>query len=82
MTEESAHYVPTELSSSFFRQFNLAMKLKREELRKQERNSNQVNKITKGDLIQAFAVTEDQREKAATISSRSKRTEKSENSSV
>ena len=67
LTQESAHYVPTELSSSFFRQFDLAMKLKREELRKQERSSNQVNEITEGDLIQAFSVTKDQMEKAATI---------------
>ena len=74
LTQESAHYVPTELSSSFFRQFDLAMKLKWEELRKQERNSNQVNEITEGDLIQAFSVTEDQMEKAATILSRSERT--------
>ena len=35
------------------------MKLKWEELRKQERNSTQVNEITEGDLIQAFGVTED-----------------------
>ena len=70
-TQESAHYVPTELSSSFFRQFDLVMKLKQEELRKQERNSNQVNEITEGDLIQAFGVTEDQMEKAVTILSRS-----------
>ena len=73
LTQESAHYVPTELSSSFFRQFNLAMKLKQEELRKQERSSNQVNEITEGDLIQAFGVTEDQMEKAATILSRNER---------
>ena len=39
------------------------MKLKWEELRKQERNSTQVNEITEGDLIQAFSVTEDQMEK-------------------
>ena len=52
------------------------MKLKQEELRKQERNSNQVNEITEGDLLQAFGVTEDQMEKAATILSRSERTEK------
>ena len=63
MTQESAHYIPTEFSSSFFKQFNLAMKLKWEELRKQERNSTQVNEITEGDLIQAFGVTEDQMEK-------------------
>ena len=54
LTQESAHYVPTEFSSSFFKQFDLAMKLKQEELRKQERNSTQVNEITEGDLIQAL----------------------------
>ena len=63
LTQESAHYVPTEFSSSFFKQFDLAMKLKWEELRKQERNSTQVNEITEGDLVQAFSVTEDQMEK-------------------
>ena len=82
LTQESAHYVPTELSSSFFRQFDLAMKLKREQLRKQERRSNQVNEITEGDLIQAFSEAEDQMEKAATIMSRNEKTEKSGNSSA
>ena len=77
MTQESDHYVPTELSSNFFRQFDLAMKLKREELKKQGRSSNQVNEITEGDLIQAFSVTEDQMEKAATILSRNEGTKKS-----
>ena len=76
LTQESAHYVPTKLSSSFFRQFDLEMKLKQQELRKQERSSNQVNKITKGDLIQAFGVTKDQIEKAATILSRNKKSKK------
>ena len=46
-----------EFNSSFFKQFDLAMKLKWEELRKQERNSTQVYEITEGDLIQAFSVT-------------------------
>ena len=77
LTQESDHYVPTELSSNFFRQFDLAMKLKREELRKQGKSSNQVNEITEGDLIQAFGVTEDQMEKAATILNRNEGTEKS-----
>ena len=80
LTQESDHYVPTELSSNFFRQFDLAIKLKWEELKKQGRSSNQVNKITEGDLIQSFGVTEDQMEKAATILSRSEETEKSGNS--
>ena len=74
--------MPTELSSSFFKQFNLAMKLKREELRKQERNNTQVNEITEGDLIQAFGVTEDQMEKAAAMLGRSEKHEKLGNSSA
>ena len=82
MTQESDHYVPTELSSNFFKQFDLAMKLKQEELKKQGRSSNQVNELTEGTLIQAFSVTEDQMEKAATILSRNKGTEKSGNLSA
>ena len=82
LTQESAHYVLTELSSSFFKQIDLAMKLKWEELRKKERSSNQVNEITEGDLIQAFGVIEDQMEKVATVLSRNKKTEKSGNSSA
>ena len=77
LTQESAHFVPTEFSSSFFKQFDLAMKLKREELRKQERNSTQVNEITEGDLIQAFGVSEDQIQKATEILSKNEKTEKS-----
>ena len=36
LTQESAHFIPTEFSNSFFKQFDLAIKLKWEELRKQE----------------------------------------------
>ena len=43
LTQESDHYIPTELSGNFFRQFDLAMKLKQDELKKQGRSSNQVN---------------------------------------
>ena len=59
LTQESDHYVPTEFSGNFFKQFDLAMKLKREELKKQGRGSNQVNEITEDNFIQAFGVTED-----------------------
>ena len=82
LTQELDHYIPTELSSNFFRQFNLAMKLKWEELKRQGRRSNQVNKITEGDIIQAFGVTEDQMEKAATILNRNEKTKKVGNSST
>ena len=67
LTQESAHFIPTEFSDSFFKQFNLAMKIKREELKKQSKISTQVNEITEGDIIQAFGVTEDQMQKAAEI---------------
>ena len=82
LTQESDHYVATELSGNFFKQFDLAMKLKREELKKQGRSSNQVNELTESNLIQAFGVTEDQMEKAALMLSRSEDTEKSRDSSA
>ena len=77
--QESDHYVPTEFSGNFFKQFDLAMKLKREELKKQGKSSSQVNEITESNLIQAFRVTEDQMEKAASMLNRSEFTEKSGN---
>ena len=82
LTQESDHYVPTEFSGNFFKQFDLAMKLKREELKKQGKSSNQVNQITESNLIQAFRVTEDQMEKAALMLNGSEITEKSGNSSA
>ena len=82
LTQESDHYVPTEFSGNFFRQFDLAMKLKCDELKKQGGSSNEVNKLTKNNLIQAFGVTENQMEKAASMLSRNKNTEKSGNSSA
>ena len=67
MTQESDHYVPSEFSGNFFKPFDLAMKLEREELKKQGKSSSQVNEITENNLIQAFRVTEDQMEKAASM---------------
>ena len=58
-------HVPTEFSNGFFKQFDLVIRIKKEELKKQGKNSTQVNKITEGDMIQAFGVTEDQMQKAA-----------------
>ena len=82
MTQESDHYVPTEFSGNLFKKFDLAMKLKREELKKQGKSSNQVNEITESNLIQAFGVTEDQMEKAALMLNGSKNTKKSGNLSA
>ena len=58
------------------------MKLKREELKKQGKSSNQVNEITESNLIQAFGVTEDQMEKAALMLNGSEITKKSGNLSA
>ena len=80
LTQESDNYVPTEFSGNFFKQFDLAMKLKCEELKKPGRGSNQANELTENNFIQAFSVTEDQMEKAASMLSRSENTEKSGNS--
>ena len=82
LTQESAHHVLTRFSSNFFRQFNLVMKLELEELKKQEKNSRQVNEITKANLIQAFGITEDQMEKVATILSRNENSKDSGNLSA
>ena len=54
------------------------MKLKKEELKKQGKTSNQVNEITESNLIQAFGVTEDQMDKAASMLSRNENTENRE----
>ena len=35
LTQESAHYVPTEFSNNFFKLIDLAMKIKQEELKRQ-----------------------------------------------
>ena len=76
LTQESAHFIPTEFSDNFFKQINLAMKMKWEELKKQGKSSTQVNEVTEGDMIQAFGVTEDQMQKAAEILGKNERTEK------
>ena len=82
LTQESDHYVPTEFSGNFFRKFDLAMRLKHDELKKQGGGSKQVNEITENNFMQAFGVTKDQMEKAASILDGSESTKKSGNSSA
>ena len=76
LTQESDHYVPTHFSGNFFRKFDLAMKLKRDELKEQRGSSRQVNEITENNFIQAFSVTEDQMDKAAAMLSWNENTKK------
>ena len=59
--------MPTEFSGNFFRKFDLAMRLKHDELKKQGGGSKQANEITENNFIQAFGVTEYQMEKAAAM---------------
>ena len=62
LTQESAHFVPSDFSNDFFKQINLAMKLKWEELKKKGVSSNQINEITEGEMTQDFGVTKEQRQ--------------------
>ena len=82
LTQESDHYVPSQFSGDFFKKFDLAMKLKRDELKEQRNSSRQVNEITENNFIQAFGVTKDQMDKAAAILDRNESTKKSGNSSA
>ena len=82
LTQESNHYVLAQFSSDFFKKFDLAMKLKRDELKEQRSSNRQVNEITKNNFIQAFGMTEDQMDKAAAILDRNKPTENLGNSSA
>ena len=46
LTQESSHFVPSKFSDSFFKQFDLVMKLRREELKKQGIAQTEVSKIS------------------------------------
>ena len=58
-------YSHAKFSDAFFRQFDLGMKLKKEELKKQGKVESEVSKVTEGDLIEAFGVTKDQMMKSS-----------------
>ena len=81
LTQESNHYIPAQFGSDFFKKFNIAMKIKWDELKEQRANSKQVNEITENNFMQAFGVTEDQMDKAASMLERSESTENLGNSS-
>ena len=76
-----SHFVPTKFSDSFFKQFDLAMKLRREELKKQGIAQTEVSKISEGDLVEAFGITKNQMTRAAEILAKDKNTKKSGDSS-
>ena len=82
LSQESDHYVPAQFSSEFFKKIDLAMKLKKDELKEQKSKPKQVNEITEENLMQAFSISEDQINKAASILERSKSTKNLEYSSA
>ena len=82
LTQESAHFIPTYFSNDFFKQIDLAMKIKQEELKKKGISSTQVNEITEGEMMQAFGVTKKQMQRAAKILGKNERSEESGNSSA
>ena len=67
LSQKSDHYVPAQFSSEFFKKFDLAMKLKWDELKEHKAKSRQVNEITEENFMQAFGISEDQMEKASTL---------------
>ena len=76
------HYIPAQLSNDFFRKIDLAMKLKKEELKEQKPKPKQLNEMTEENIMQTFGISEDQLNKATSILERSESTENSEYSSA
>ena len=82
LSQESNHYIPAQVSSEFFRKIDLAMKLKKEELKEQKPKPKQLNEMTEENIMQAFGISEDQLTKATSILEGAELTEKSEHSSA
>ena len=82
LSQESNHYVPAQVSSEFFRKIDLAMKLKKEELKEQKPKPKQLNEMTEENIMQAFGISEDHLTKATSILEGTELTEKSEHSSA
>ena len=82
LSQELDHYIPAQLSSEFFRKIDLAMKLKKEELKEQKPKTKQLNEMTEENIMQTFGISEDQLNKATSILERSESTKNSEYSSA
>ena len=82
LSQESDHYMPAQFSSDFLKKFDLAMKLKWDELKEQNTKNRQVNEITEDTFMKAFGISENQMDKAASLLERSESTKNSENSSA
>ena len=82
LSQESNHYVPAQVSSEFFRKIDLAMKLKKEELKEHKPKPKQLNEMTEENIMQALGISEDQLTKATSILEGTGSTENSEYSSA
>ena len=67
LLHESSHFVPAKFGESFFRQFDLAMQLRKKELKKQGKVEAEVSEVMEEDIISAFGVTKDHMLEAAKI---------------
>ena len=67
LLQESSHFVPAKFGESFFKQFDLAIKLRKEELKKQGRVEAEVSEVTEEDVAKVFGVTKDNMLEAAKI---------------
>ena len=67
LVQESSHFVPAKFRESFFKQFDLAMQLRKEELKKQGKVEAEVSEVTEESVISTFGVTKDYMLEAAKI---------------
>ena len=67
LLNESLHFVPEQFGESFFKQFDLAMKLRKEELKKQGKVEAEVSEVTEEDVAKAFGVSKNHMLEAAKI---------------
>ena len=74
LLQESSHFIPAKFGESFFRQFDMAMKLKKEELMKQGKINTEVSEITEDDMINTFGVTKGHMLKVAKILGKEEKT--------
>ena len=68
--------MPTKFSDSFFKQFDLAMKLRKEELKKQGKAQMETGEIREEDVVEAFGISKDQMVRAAEILAKDENTKK------
>lgn len=77
LMHESSHFVSEKFGKLFFKQFDLTMQLRKQELRKQGKVVAEVSEVTEEDIINAFGVTKDHMREAAILLESEGKTEKS-----